>query len=111
MGAKQSLARKQRLCSTETEPMAPCNFGTLLDPGTTQGNLWHTQDQRQKMLHFKNISWVMVRLLPMENPLPACLSANSSRSEALSAHTPCHVTTGKFGWICVGNFPENAGLI
>lgn len=45
------------------------------------------------------------------NPLPACLSASPSRSEALLAHTPSHVMSGRFGWICVGNFPENTRLI
>lgn len=111
MGAKQNPARKQCPCSTETQPNDTLQLWYFTASWDHTGNLWCAQAQRQKTVHFIIISWVTVTLFLMVNPLPACLSASPSRSEALLAHTPSHNMSGRFGWICVGNFPENTRLI
>ena len=111
MGAKQNPARKQCPCSTETEPNDTLQLWYFTGSWDHTGNLWCAHAQRQKMLNFVNIIWVTVRQFLMGNPLPARLSVSPSRSEALLAHTPSHVMIGWFGWICVGNFPENTRLI
>lgn len=111
VGAEQNPARKQCHCSTKTEPSDTLQLWYLTGSLDHTGNLWCAQAQKQKTLHFVNISWVMDWLFLMGNPLPACLSASPSRSEALLAHAPSHVMTGRFGWICVRNFSENTRII